>query len=194
MVKDSHCSYCGNRFGDDAPWPRRCLYCGNSTYRNPLPVAVVLLPMSEGVIVVRRNIEPRKGTLTLPGGVYRLRRNLAGGGAEGTPGRDRHRNRQERPHSLRCSERAGQHPGDDGSGQRDAPCITEAVHLKGDSGGDPHRRADRVGLSPPYRDGEKVFRGKGECNPSKPPLIRGGLKASPPDKGGVRGVCICPTV
>ena len=68
MVKDSYCSFCGNRFSDDAPWPRRCLYCGNSTYRNPLPVAVVLLPMAGGVVVVRRNIEPRKGTLTLPGG------------------------------------------------------------------------------------------------------------------------------
>jgi ADP-ribose pyrophosphatase YjhB (NUDIX family) len=44
------------------------LGCGNSTYRNPLPVAVVLLPMGGGVVVVRRNIEPRKGTLTLPGG------------------------------------------------------------------------------------------------------------------------------
>jgi ADP-ribose pyrophosphatase YjhB (NUDIX family) len=72
MVKDSHCSFCGNRFSDDAHWPRRCLNCGNSTYRNPLPVAVVLLPMADGVVVVRRNIEPRKGTLTLPGGYIDL--------------------------------------------------------------------------------------------------------------------------
>jgi len=68
MTKDSYCSFCGNRFNEHAPWPRRCLGCGNSTYRNPLPVAVVLLPMAYGVVVVRRNIEPRKGTLTLPGG------------------------------------------------------------------------------------------------------------------------------
>ena len=68
MVKDSFCSFCGSGFELDAPWPRRCLGCGNSTYRNPLPVAVVLLPMAGGVVVVRRNIEPRKGTLTLPGG------------------------------------------------------------------------------------------------------------------------------
>jgi len=70
--KDSHCSFCGTRFNDDAPWPRRCINCGNSTYRNPLPVAVVLLPMADGVVVVRRNIEPRKGTLTLPGGYIDL--------------------------------------------------------------------------------------------------------------------------
>ena len=68
MVKDSHCSFCGNRFELEVPWPRRCLNCGNSTYQNPLPVAVVLLPMAYGMVVVRRNIEPRKGTLTLPGG------------------------------------------------------------------------------------------------------------------------------
>jgi ADP-ribose pyrophosphatase YjhB (NUDIX family) len=68
MEKDFHCSFCGNRFEHDAPWPRRCLACGNSTYRNPLPVAVVLLPMEGGVVVIRRNTEPRKGTLTLPGG------------------------------------------------------------------------------------------------------------------------------
>jgi ADP-ribose pyrophosphatase YjhB (NUDIX family) len=31
-------------------------------------VVVVLLPVGEGLVVVRRNIEPQKGTLTLPGG------------------------------------------------------------------------------------------------------------------------------
>jgi ADP-ribose pyrophosphatase YjhB (NUDIX family) len=31
-------------------------------------VVVVLLPVGEGLVVIRRNIEPQKGTLTLPGG------------------------------------------------------------------------------------------------------------------------------
>jgi 8-oxo-dGTP pyrophosphatase MutT (NUDIX family) len=31
-------------------------------------VVVVLLPLGNGLIVIRRNIEPRKGTLNLPGG------------------------------------------------------------------------------------------------------------------------------
>jgi len=35
---------------------------------NPLPVVVVLLPMGNGLVAIRRNIEPQKGTLTLPGG------------------------------------------------------------------------------------------------------------------------------
>lgn len=66
--KNSHCSYCGTRFADGAPWPRRCPACGNTSYLNPLPVAVVLQPVGEELVVIRRNIEPRKGTLTLPGG------------------------------------------------------------------------------------------------------------------------------
>jgi len=66
--KNSHCSYCGNRFKDTALWPRRCTRCGNSAYLNPLPVAVVILPVADGLVVIRRDTEPQKGTLTLPGG------------------------------------------------------------------------------------------------------------------------------
>lgn len=66
--KYSHCSYCGSRFAATEPWPRTCRSCGNKTYRNPLPVVVVLLPVNKSLVVIRRNIEPSKGTLTLPGG------------------------------------------------------------------------------------------------------------------------------
>ncbi len=66
--KNSYCSFCGDRFPDAAPWPRRCRDCGNTSYLNPIPVAVVLLPVASGIVVIRRNIEPQKGTLTLPGG------------------------------------------------------------------------------------------------------------------------------
>lgn len=66
--KNSHCSFCGGSFSPADSWPRRCRDCGNKTYLNPVPVAVVLLPVAEGLVVVRRNTEPRKGTLTLPGG------------------------------------------------------------------------------------------------------------------------------
>lgn len=64
----SHCTYCGNRFPVPAPWPRLCPTCGNASYLNPIPVAVVLLPIADGLVVIRRNTDPRKGTLTLPGG------------------------------------------------------------------------------------------------------------------------------
>ncbi len=72
QVKNSHCSFCGAGFMATQPWPRRCPACGNTTYLNPVPVAVVLVPVGEGLVVIRRNIEPRKGTLTLPGGYIDL--------------------------------------------------------------------------------------------------------------------------
>jgi ADP-ribose pyrophosphatase YjhB (NUDIX family) len=73
-AKDTHCSYCGSAFARDAlDWPRRCSGCGQTTYRNPLPVAVALLPVRRGggppgLVVVRRTIEPQAGRLALPGG------------------------------------------------------------------------------------------------------------------------------
>jgi ADP-ribose pyrophosphatase YjhB (NUDIX family) len=70
--KNSHCSFCGTRFPATVLWPRTCRACGNKTYLNPLPVVVVLLPVNEGLVVIRRNIDPRKGTLTLPGGYIDL--------------------------------------------------------------------------------------------------------------------------
>lgn len=62
------CSYCGHRYGPDAGWPRHCVQCDNWTFRNPVPVAVVLQPVDHGVLTVRRTIEPRSGWLALPGG------------------------------------------------------------------------------------------------------------------------------
>ena len=67
-----HCSHCGSRFPFNRGWPRTCPACGRTSYRNPLPVVVVLLPVGRGLVVVRRNIEPSKGTLTLPGGYLDL--------------------------------------------------------------------------------------------------------------------------
>ncbi len=68
----AHCSYCGAAYAADAPWPRVCAACGEITWRNPLPVAVVLLPVDtddgRGLVVVRRDIEPGRGRLGLPGG------------------------------------------------------------------------------------------------------------------------------
>ncbi len=70
--KNTYCSYCGNRFPANAAWPRHCQNCQQTSYLNPLPVAVTLLPVGAGLIVIRRNIEPQKGTLTLPGGYIDL--------------------------------------------------------------------------------------------------------------------------
>jgi ADP-ribose pyrophosphatase YjhB (NUDIX family) len=69
----SHCSYCGTAFANDAPWPRICSHCGEITFRNPLPVCVVLVPFingsgEPGLLAVRRAIPPKIGELALPGG------------------------------------------------------------------------------------------------------------------------------
>ena len=67
-ARNSHCGFCGHAYPADAPWPRTCGSCGQVTYRNPLPVAVALVPVDSGLLVVRRGIEPSIGKLALPGG------------------------------------------------------------------------------------------------------------------------------
>ena len=69
---NSHCSYCGSKYSETELWPRHCQTCHNTSYLNPLPVVVVVLPMGKGLVVIRRNIEPQKGTLNLPGGYLDL--------------------------------------------------------------------------------------------------------------------------
>jgi len=66
--RNSHCSYCGAPFSPDQLWPRICNACQNISYLNPIPVAVVLVPVGDGLLVVRRGINPGKGGLALPGG------------------------------------------------------------------------------------------------------------------------------
>jgi ADP-ribose pyrophosphatase YjhB (NUDIX family) len=66
--KNTYCSFCGLHFPEGQPFPRECAACGQVTYVNPTPVAVVLLPVDDGLLLIRRNIEPRQGTLNLPGG------------------------------------------------------------------------------------------------------------------------------
>jgi ADP-ribose pyrophosphatase YjhB (NUDIX family) len=64
----AHCTFCGARFTRDQRWPRRCGACGETSYLNPKPVAVALLPVGDGLLVVRRGIPPARDTLALPGG------------------------------------------------------------------------------------------------------------------------------
>lgn len=68
-VKNSYCSYCGAAFPEDLAWPRLCPACGSTSYRNPLPVSVVLLPVDgDGLLLIRRTNAPQVGELALPGG------------------------------------------------------------------------------------------------------------------------------
>lgn len=67
-TRNSHCSFCGAAYAIGQPWPRACAHCGNTAYRNPIPVAVVLVPVDDGLLVIRRDVEPHRGGLALPGG------------------------------------------------------------------------------------------------------------------------------
>ncbi|MGW3800849.1 NUDIX domain-containing protein [Streptomyces clavifer] len=75
-MKDSHCGGCGAPYSAvpsaPAPWPRTCASCGHTAYRNPLPVAVALLPVTgegdTGLVVITRTVPPRTGGIALPGG------------------------------------------------------------------------------------------------------------------------------
>jgi ADP-ribose pyrophosphatase YjhB (NUDIX family) len=89
-TRHSHCSYCGTPFDPAQPWPRTCAHCGSTTYLNPIPVAIVLIPVEvgmqasksvpgvlapdfvPGVLAVRRAISPGLGKLALPGGFIDL--------------------------------------------------------------------------------------------------------------------------
>jgi len=66
--RNSHCSYCGHAFVAEQVWPRRCAECDQVSYLNPLPVAVAVLPVDGGLLVVRRDVEPKRDELALPGG------------------------------------------------------------------------------------------------------------------------------
>jgi ADP-ribose pyrophosphatase YjhB (NUDIX family) len=70
--RDAHCTFCGAAFAavivEARRWPRTCEGCGNISYKNPLPVALVLLPVDDGLLVIRRGIPPEVGKLAVPGG------------------------------------------------------------------------------------------------------------------------------
>ena len=72
LEKNSCCSFCGTRFPVAKVWPITCSSCNNTNYLNPIPVVVLLVPVGNGLVVARRNIEPQTGTLVLPGGYLDL--------------------------------------------------------------------------------------------------------------------------
>jgi hypothetical protein len=72
----SHCSYCGDIYDNafnKTDSMKKCKCCNNITYRNPVPVAVGLLPFigqnnNFGLLLVKRAIQPHIGEFCLPGG------------------------------------------------------------------------------------------------------------------------------
>ena len=73
-IKDTFCSYCGVAYAPPLVYPRTCASaaCAIQVWSNPIPVAVALVPIQQGertgLLVIRRDIEPRRGSLALVGG------------------------------------------------------------------------------------------------------------------------------
>ncbi|HCT81023.1 MAG TPA: NUDIX hydrolase [Micromonosporaceae bacterium] len=66
------CGGCGTEFVDQS-WPRLCASCGQYTFRGPKPLVKAVVPVARGrLMVARRDIEPRRGGLELPGGYIEL--------------------------------------------------------------------------------------------------------------------------
>ena len=66
-----HCMHCGSKL-NDGDYPKACPSCGRMHFLNPLPVAVLLVPVDDGVLTIRRAIAPQIGELALPGGYIDL--------------------------------------------------------------------------------------------------------------------------
>jgi 8-oxo-dGTP pyrophosphatase MutT (NUDIX family) len=82
---DSFCSRCGTRFENTTAYPRKCAACAVEIWANPIPVAVLLVPVradgEEGVLVVRRTIPPQIGKLCLLGGFVEVHESWQEAGA-----------------------------------------------------------------------------------------------------------------
>lgn len=72
--KNSHCSFCSERFPGDVTFPHCCTSCNNFTYTPPVTCVMLLLSIlreedcATGVLLIRRLGEPMIGGLALPGG------------------------------------------------------------------------------------------------------------------------------
>lgn len=75
--RDSCCSYCGTKFTEQVIWPRKCFSCYNDSFKNPIPVVVVMQPVNGwydwggerfGLLIQQRGIEPKKDQWALTGG------------------------------------------------------------------------------------------------------------------------------
>jgi len=86
----NHCRQCGsaveNRIPDDGDTKLRavCSACHTIHYINPLNVVGTIPVWEDKVLLCKRNIEPRKGKLTLPAGFMELGEPTAEGAARET--------------------------------------------------------------------------------------------------------------
>ncbi len=67
-----HCPRCGNPPSIDYPRSITCPTCGYAAFYNPKPVACAIVATPEGVLLMRRGFEPRRGHWSMPGGFVDL--------------------------------------------------------------------------------------------------------------------------
>jgi ADP-ribose pyrophosphatase YjhB (NUDIX family) len=65
---NAYCSYCGTKFPETDGFPKTCTNCRNTTYLNPTVVGLIVLPVDDGVLVIRRGEPAGEGELAFPGG------------------------------------------------------------------------------------------------------------------------------
>lgn len=66
-----YCPLCAaNLYAKDVAGKTRltCLECGFVHWDNPKPVTITLVPMDDGLVLVKRKLDPGKGLWALPGG------------------------------------------------------------------------------------------------------------------------------
>ena len=83
MRKKTNCHYCGEMLAEKVYEERPRLFCGHCNeifYENPVPATcIVTIDETERVLLVKRNVEPKKGFWCLPGGFVELGENPDGG-------------------------------------------------------------------------------------------------------------------
>lgn len=62
------CSNCGSAYQPSTTWPKVCASCHREAYGNPVPVAVVVCPLDNRVLLVQRNLVDGFGLWANPGG------------------------------------------------------------------------------------------------------------------------------
>jgi len=76
MRPKTFCQYCGNRLSEKTSEGRRRLFCTGcdlTVYDNPIPAAcTVIVDANDRLLLVKRNVEPKKGLWCLPGGFMEL--------------------------------------------------------------------------------------------------------------------------
>jgi ADP-ribose pyrophosphatase YjhB (NUDIX family) len=68
MIANAFCNHCGTKFPEPLGYPRTCPSCAAQIWANPIPVAVALVPVGDGLLAIRRAIPPGVGKLALVGG------------------------------------------------------------------------------------------------------------------------------